>query len=422
MPKFQNPSGTADILPEDWPYWEHVLKHAQEVAVLFGYRRIETPTFGDTALFQRSTGSGTDIVDKEMYTFKDRSGDDLSLRPEGTAPVMRAYFQHGMHRLPQPVKFYYVERIYRYDRPQRGRLREHHQFGCEAMGLEDAFLDVELISLLAEFYSRIGLRDLTLHVNSIGDGKCRPAFVEVLTAYLRAHVDRLAEKDRERVERNPLRVLDSKEAASQGVIEGAPHMLEYLCDECRAHWEKLLRGLRILGLDYEIDHRLVRGLDYYTRTVFEFLPAAAGAQAVVGAGGRYDDLSVAMGESLVPGVGFGSGIERLILNLQDQGLTLPQPPRACVYAAHAGEGTEDAALLLVNGLRRANMAADMAFGGRSLKAQLKAANSSGAEYVTLVGEDELRDGTVTVKRLADGTQESVPGHSVNEYLTNETSS
>lgn len=416
MPKFSTPRGTADVLPEDWAYWDFVLSQASDVARLFGYRRIQTPILGDTALFTRATGDGTDIVDKEMYSFRDRGGDELSLRPEGTAPVMRAYFQHGMDRLPQPVKLFYFERMYRFDRPQHLRYREHTQFGCEAIGIEDAFVDVEMISLLDTFYRRIGLTDLALYLNSIGDQTCRPRYLEDLVRYLRLNDTHLAELDRERVIRNPLRVLDSKEALSQSVIEGAPHMLDYLCDACQAHWAKLLRGLNLLGIPVQINHRLVRGLDYYTRTVFEFAPPSHGAQSVVGGGGRYDALAEAMGAKHVPGIGFGAGIERLVWNVRERDVTAPAVPSVLAYVTHAGEGTEDAAILTTDRLRRDGIPTDMAFGERSLKAQLRHANAAGARYALIVGEDEVTDGTMSLRDLAVGEQTRVPADNIASIL------
>jgi len=405
--RFSTPKGTQDILPDDWPYWDFVTGHAFETARLFGYRRIETPVFGDTALFARATGQGSDIVDKEMYTFLDRDGMELSLRPEGTAPVMRAYLEHGMHKLPQPVKLFYLERMYRYDKPQRGRFREHRQFGCEAVGSDDAYVDVEMISLLDTFYHRIGLDDLALHVNSIGDRICRPAYLEALSTYLREHAADLAELDRERIERNPLRVLDSKERASQATIASAPHMLDFLCDACRCHWQRLLHGLQILGIHHEIDHSLVRGLDYYTRTVFEFAPPVDGRQAVVGAGGRYDALSEAIGGPPIPGIGFGSGIERLVLNVRERGVEVPPPPSPAVYVAHFGTGTEDEALILATRCRREGIPTELAFGERSLKAQMRHANTAHARRVAIIGEDELREGAVTLRDLTTGDQRTV---------------
>ncbi len=406
MAHFSTPTGTKDILPDDWPYWDVVLGHAREVATLFGYRRIETPTFADVSLFARTSGEGSDIVTKEMYTFRHGS-DELALRPEGTAPVVRAYLQHGMRKLPQPVKLYYIERMYRAESPQAGRLREHHQFGCEAIGVADAYVDVEMIALLDVFYSRIGLTDLSLHVNNIGDQACRPGYIAELVRYFEQRRDRLSSLDRERLERNPLRVLDSKESFSQEVIEGAPSIEAYLCADCRAHWRKLRSGLDALGIAYEVDHRLVRGLDYYTRTAFEFMPRTAGAQSVVGAGGRYDALSEAMGGPPVPGVGFGSGIERLVLNMREQGVEVPQQPPPRVSIVHVGPGAEEAALRLASALRKACVPVTMTFGERSLKAQLRHANSVGARYAAIIGEDELRQNAVTLRDLLEGSQRVV---------------
>lgn len=405
---FTTPRGTQDILPDEWPYWDFVLGHAHEVAHLFGYRRIETPTFGETGLFARTSGAASDVVDKEMYTFQDRGGDELTLRPEGTAPVMRAYLQHGMTKLPQPVKLYYIERMYRYDRPQRGRLREHHQFGCEGIGVEDAFLDVEIISLLHELYRRIGLTDVSLHLNSIGDEQCRPAYVTDLVSYLRTHEDRLPGRDRDRLARNPLRVLDSKEGATQPLLQGAPRILDYLCDACRTHWTKLRHGLDLLGLSYTVDHRLVRGLDYYTRTAFEFMPPGEGAQSTIGGGGRYDALSVAMGGPPVPGIGFGTGIERLVLNVKEREIDVPPAPHPDVFIARQSEEVEDDALLLAKRLRDAGIPVSMAFGQRSLKAQMRHANTSGSRYAAILGEQESVQHRVTLRSLETGDQRSVP--------------
>jgi histidyl-tRNA synthetase len=254
------------------------------------------------------------------------------------------------------------------------------------------------------FYQRIGLTDLSLHVNSIGDQACRPRYILELVRYLMERREGLAPLDRERLERNPLRVLDSKEPYSQSVIEGAPHIEAFLCDECRAHWQKLLGGLDVLGIAYEIDHRLVRGLDYYTRTAFEFMPQNMGAQSVVGAGGRYDALSEAMGGPPLPGVGFGSGIERLVLNMREQGVAVPEPARPWVAIVHAGAGSEEAAMRLASSLRKSRVPATMTFGQRSLKAQLRHANSVGARFAAILGEDELRDGTVTLRDLLEGRQ------------------
>jgi histidyl-tRNA synthetase len=405
--KFSTPTGTQDILPDDWPYWNFLMRHIEEVTQLYGYRRIETPTFAETSLFARTSGEGSDIVSKEMYNFRDRGGDELTLRPEGTAPVVRAYLQHGMYKLTQPVKLYYVERMYRAEAPQAGRYREHHQFGCEAIGVEDAFVDVEMIALLHQFFQRIGLQDLSLHINSIGDSNCRPEYVRVLVEYFRSHEDSLDQLDRDRLRRNPLRVLDSKQARSQQIIRKAPRALDYLCDACRQHWDKLRRGLDDLDIGYEVDNRLVRGLDYYTRTVFEFMPPGEGSQSTVGAGGRYDGLSEAMGGPPVPGVGFGSGLERMVLELRQRGAEIPQPCSPLVYVVRAGEDTEDAALRLAGRLRAADLPVEMAFGESSMNAQMKRANRSGARYALIMGEDELASGEVTLRDLRAAEQRRV---------------
>lgn len=416
MATFSTPRGTQDILPADWPYWCFVMEHAQKVADIFGYRRIETPTFGETELFARTTGEGTDIVEKEMYSFTDQGGESLTLRPEGTAPVMRAYLQHGMSRLPQPVKLFYLERMFRYERPQRGRFREHHQFGCEAIGVEDAYLDVEVIALLVELYRRLGLSNLSLQINSIGDSQCRPAYVRDLTAYLRGREDHLAERDRERLARNPLRVLDTKETQSLPIVESAPSILDYLCADCRAHWDKLRHGLHLVGIEYAVNPRLVRGLDYYTRTVFEFYEPDVGGQAAVNGGGRYDGLAEALGGPPTPGIGFGLGIERVVLLLKGRGAEVPAPAGPRVYVAHVGAGTEEAALQQTAELHRAGVPAIMSFGDRSLKAQMKQANNTGARYAAIIGEDELSAGEVTVRSLAGHDQRTVPAGSVAQDL------
>lgn len=416
MPKFSTPKGTGDILPADWPYWQFVLNRAQSLAELFGYRRIETPIFGDTSLFARSSGEGTDVVDKEMYTFQDRDGASLSLRPEGTAPVMRAYLQHGLHKEPQPIKLYYIERMYRYDKPQRGRFREHRQFGCEAIGSDDPYVDVEMIDLLGEFYRGCGLRGLRLQLNSIGDVNCRPDFLRELVVYLTSRQDRLAPLDRHRLGRNPLRVLDSKEHDTQPVLTNAPKMLDYLCEPCRIHWNQLCRGLDTLGIPYDVNPRLVRGLDYYTRTVFEFLSPREGAQAALGGGGRYDGLSEAIGGPHVPGIGFGSGLERLILTMQDQGVDVPPIEGPLVYVAHTGEGTAEPALRLARDLRRTGFRAELAFGSRSLNGQMKRANGSGARFVAIIGMDELAAGVAQLRDLHAGDQTPVPLDRVLNFL------
>jgi len=402
-----NPRGTQDILPEEWPFWTHVIREAEEVARLFGYERIETPTIADTELFLRTNDEGTDVL-KEMYTFQDRGGDSLTLRPEGTAPVVRAYLQHGMSRRPQPVKLFYVEHMFRYERPQAGRFREHHQFGCEALGVEDAYLDVEMIALLRTLYERLGLGDLRLQINSIGDRNCRPAYLDGLRAYLSERREALAPVDQERLARNPLRVLDTKEERSLPIVADAPSILDFLCEDCRVHFERLRHGLDVLGIPYTINPTLVRGLDYYTRTVFEFYEEEHGAQLAVNGGGRYDALAEQLGGPPTPGIGFGLGIERVILLLKERDIGPPVCPGPRVSLVHVGQGTEDIAIRQAGRLRAAGIDAVMTFGDRSLRAQMRAANAAGSAYAVIIGPDEAANGTVTIRSLRDGSQETVP--------------
>ncbi len=412
MTEFATPRGTVDILPEDWPYWDYVIETARRIAELYGYRRIETPTLGEVSLYVRATGEATDIVQKEMYAFRDQGGDDLTLRPEGTAPVVRAYFQHGMNRLPQPVKLFYIERMYRREAPQRGRLREHHQFGCEAIGSPDPGVDVEMLALLVQFYRELGLSGLELHLNSMGDGACRPAYLQALTGYLRTHQDELSGLDQGRLSRNPLRVLDTKEAKSRDVVSGAPSILDYLCEPCREHWNAVRAGLDALDIGYQIDPALVRGLDYYTRTVFEFQAPHDGAQSAVGGGGRYDGLAETIGAPPTPGIGFGSGIERLILTMKEQALEPPLATGPRVYVAHLGADAATVASRVSTALRAAGIVTLVSFGSRSMKAQMKAANMAGAAYALIIGEDEVEAGAVTMRDLETGAQTTIPASEV----------
>jgi histidyl-tRNA synthetase len=415
--EFATPRGTVDILPEDWPYWDYVIETARRIAELYGYRRIETPTLGEVSLYVRATGEATDIVQKEMYAFRDQGGDDLTLRPEGTAPVVRAYFQHGMNRLPQPVKLFYIERMYRREAPQRGRLREHHQFGCEAIGSPDPGVDVEMLALLVQFYRELGLSGLELHLNSMGDGACRPAYLQALTGYLRTHQDELSGLDQGRLSRNPLRVLDTKETKSRDVVSGAPSILDYLCEPCREHWNAVRAGLDALDIGYQIDPALVRGLDYYTRTVFEFQAPHDGAQSAVGGGGRYDGLAETIGAPPTSGIGFGSGIERLILTMKEQGLEPPLATGPRVYVAHVGADAATVASRVSTALRAAGIAVLMSFGSRSMKAQMKAANTAGAAYALIIGEDEVEAGAVTMRDLETGAQTTIPASEVVRAIT-----
>ena len=405
---FRAPRGTADRLPDEQKYWRFIESRAVGVAGRFGYGRIDTPAFEDSNLFVRSVGEGTDIVEKEMYTFEDRGGDSVTLRPEGTAPVCRAYLEHGMHNLPQPVRMYYFCPVFRYERPQAGRFRQHHQFGVEALGDADPSVDAEVIEVAWELMGSLGLRDVNLLVNSIGDGECRPAYVERLRDYYAGHQPRLCPDCRERLERNPLRLLDCKVETCRALGDEAPRSTDYLCDGCREHWDKLAGYLDVMGLPYTVDHRLVRGLDYYTRTVFEIQPPDAGGQSTICGGGRYDGLVAQLGGRPTPGIGFATGIERLTLNLKRSEAPVPDEPSPRYLVANVGENARTAALELAVKLRRAGVGAILSSGSRGLRGQMRQANALGIPYALILGDDEILKGEVVVRDMIGSAQQSRP--------------
>jgi len=373
----------------------------------FGYAQIATPVFEEASVFTRGVGDVTDIVQKEMYVFKDRGGQELALRPEGTAPICRAYLEHGMHNQPQPVRLFYVAPNFRYDRPQAGRYRQHHQFGAEAIGEGDASVDAEIIELLWRLYEELGLTGLKLNLNSIGDGECRPAYLEALRDYYADKRDGVCEDCRLRYERNPLRLLDCKQERCQPVIAGAPAMTDHLCAACAAHFDDLRSYLDAAGIPFALNSMLVRGLDYYTRTVFEVEPKEEGRQSSIGGGGRYDGLIELLGGPPTPGIGFGTGIERIILNLKRQEVPVPGAESVRVYIAVQTPEARVRAFQLASELRRAGIAAQAGAAGRSLKSQMRHADGLGAEYVAIIGERELREDSATLKRLTTGEQETV---------------
>ncbi len=404
---FTAPRGTADVLPAEQPYWRRVVSEAEELCRLYGYARIDTPVFEEAALFERGVGAATDIVQKEMYVFEDRSGERMALRPEGTANICRAYLQHGMPNLPQPVRLYYLAPTFRYERPQAGRRRQHMQLGCEAIGEADAALDAEMIELAWRLYERLGLKDLVLLLNTIGDRKCRPRYLKALKAHYKGHLKALCDDCRDRYEHNPLRLLDCKQESCRPVIASAPRMSDHLCDECRDHFDALCGYLDALSVPYRLDPHLVRGLDYYTRTVFEIQPRGGGAQSTIAAGGRYDDLIEELGGRPTPAIGFATGIERIVLNMKRHKSPVPPQPAPDVYVAHQGPRARAEAVRLAGLLRREGIAATMAVGERSLRSQMRQANTMGAAYVLILGEEELAKGTVQVRKMADGSQREV---------------
>lgn len=419
MAQFQAPRGTQDVLPEDAGFWTYVEDETRRQARLANYGEIRTPTFEHTAVFARGVGAGTDVVDKEMYSFLDKGGDTLTLRPEATAGIVRAYVEQGMGSRPQPVKLFTFLNAFRYDRPQKGRFREFHQIDFEAIGEQDPLIDAELVGLQLRLYAALGLRNVSLQLNSIGDAACRPAYIESLRTYFREHLSGLCEDCQRRLETNPLRLLDEKRPECQAVLDGAPHSADHLCNDCRAHFEGWLDSLETAGISYAINPRLVRGLDYYTRSVWEVWPPVQGAQSTIGGGGRYDGLAEQLGGKPTPGVGFATGIERIILELKDQGVAVPTPSTPTVYFVYQAEGAKRQAFRLAEQLRDAGVSADVAFGERKLGKQLSSADRAGARFAVILGEDEMASRSVTIKNLRSGEQRTVPEHRLVSELSND---
>lgn len=413
---YQAPRGTSDILPEEQAYWRYIEKKAAELCHLYGYHRIDTPTFEDTCLFSRSIGGGTDIVEKEMYTFEDKGGNRLTLRTEGTAPVCRAYLEHGMHNLPQPVKLYYLTSIFRYERPQSGRYREHRQFGCEVFGEESPALDAEVIEIAWRFFSELGIRKLTLLLNSIGCRQCRPRYLDILREYYHDYTDQLCKDCKSRLERNPLRLLDCKKPLCRRIAGSAPQSVDSLCADCAEHFRRLRGYLELLEIPFVVDHCLVRGLDYYTRTVFEIQPESEGAQSTLGGGGRYDYLIEELGGKPTPAIGFASGMERIVMNLKKQDIDVPPVFRPAVFIASLGEKANREALKMSSRLRQSGINVMQPVAGKSLKAQLRQANACGATLAIIVGENEVKSGTLLLRDMATGEQSTVPSGEIADEI------
>ncbi|WP_405696186.1 histidine--tRNA ligase [Streptomyces sp. NBC_01185] len=406
MSTFQAPKGTYDLIPPDSATYLAVRAALAEPLKNSGYGYIETPGFEDVALFARGVGESTDIVSKEMYAFETKGGDKLALRPEGTASVLRAALEANLHKAGNlPVKLWYSGSYYRYERPQKGRYRHFSQVGAEAIGTEDPALDAELIILADQAYRSLGLSRFRILLNSLGDKECRPVYREALQTFLR-DLD-LDEETRRRIEINPLRVLDDKRADVQKQLTGAPMLRDFLCDACKAYHEEVRELLTAAGVVYEDDEKLVRGLDYYTRTTFEFVHDGLGSQSAVGGGGRYDGLSEMIGGPALPSVGWALGVDRTVLALEAEGVELEIPSTTSVYAVPLGEEARRVLFGLVTELRKAGVAADFAFGGRGLKGAMKSANRSGARFTIVAGERDLADGAVQLKDMESGEQEPV---------------
>jgi histidyl-tRNA synthetase len=414
---FKSPRGTVDILPEEQSYWRYIEEKAISLCQLYGYQRLDTPVFEDSGLFTRSIGEGTDIVTKEMYIFQDQSGNSLALRPEGTASICRAYLEHGLDNTPQPVKLYYLATIFRYERPQAGRFRQHYQFGFEAIGEADPALDAEVIDMSWRFFQSLGLSELSLQLNSIGCKACRPEYLQNLTKYYSAHENGLCQDCKTRIQKNPLRLLDCKKPSCQVATEAAPKSYEYLCEECKTHFEDVRRYLDILEIPFRINHKLVRGLDYYTKTVFEIHPPEEAAQSALGGGGRYDDLIEQLGGKHTPAIGFASGIERIILNIKKKEINVPVLPQSRVFMAYIGDEAKAKAIRVASNLRRQGISVIVASGDRSLKAQLRQANNLAIEYAAIIGEDEVKNNVVTLRNMTNSEQQNIAVNNLLDYFS-----
>ncbi len=411
----QAPKGTRDILPDQTPAWRFVEDTFRETCASFNFHEIRVPTFEQTELFQRGVGDTTDVVQKEMYTFLDKGGRSMTLRPEGTAGVIRAYIENGLSSASSPQKLYYILNNFRYEKMAKGRYREFNQMGCELISSSEPTADVELISLLYAFFRKLGLKQIKLKLNSIGCPKCKPAYSEKLKDYLAPNVKDLCEVCQDRFERNPFRILDCKEDAESPIIQNAPLQKDHLCEECEAHFAKVLEQLDQLGLDYEIDGHIVRGLDYYSRTVFEFVSENVGTQGTICGGGRYDGLVEELGGQPTPSVGFALGVERLLLELESQEIELPGKKNPDLYFVTFAD-TIDEAVKLAFELRQEGLKVEVDLMNRSFKAQMKYANKIGAKYIVVLGEDEINTGNIRLKNMQDGSEEELNIKDLKEKL------
>lgn len=415
METVRAPRGTRDILGDESWKWAYVTDVFRRVAGDYGYREVHLPIFEHTELFSRGVGDTTDVVEKEMYTFTDRGGRSLTLRPELTASMVRSYLENDMRNGPQPAKLWSIGPMFRYERPQKGRYRQFVQLDFEAIGTQDALVDFEVIDLAMEIYRRLGLSNLEVVLNSVGCPKCRPAYKRALQDFLSDKFEELCNSCKSRYDRNPLRILDCKSPICNELTEGAPSIMDHLCDECREHFDFLNKALDRAGAVVKHDKRLVRGLDYYTKTAFEILSGDLGSQNAVCGGGRYDNLAESIGGPHVPGVGFASGVERVVMTMEAQGLTFGKEPSNRVYVVSASPEQRLDAVELTRVLRRNGISADMDYMNRSMRSQMKTAGSS-AQYACIIGEDEASRGVAGLKNLGDGTQEELTAEEIVKKL------
>lgn len=396
------PRGTKDVLPGDVYKWQFVESTASSVAGDFGFEEIRFPTFENTELFLRGVGDTTDVVQKEMYTFEDKGGRSITLRPEGTASVVRSFLENSLYAGGLPVKVFYIAPNFRYEKPQAGRLREHHQFGVECFGAEGPEADAEVIDLAHTYMNRLGVKNISLEINSLGCPDCRPAFQQALKDYFSGHKDQLCDTCRTRLDKNPLRILDCKSPVCQEIARDAPVGLEYLCGKCSDHFEGLKSSLDAVGISFTVNPKIVRGLDYYTRTVFEFISTGIGAQGTVCGGGRYDSLVKNLGGSPMPALGFGSGIERMLLVMEAEGAEIPARETCTLFFAGLGDRAASKSQELVSEMRHMGISAQRDLCGRGLKAQMKYASKIGAKYTIVLGDNEIDTGHAEIKNMDNG--------------------
>lgn len=401
------PRGTKDVIPEEIYKWHFIEKTIRELCTAFGYKEIRTPEFEYTELFERGVGDTTDIVQKEMYSFQDKSGRNITLKPEGTSPVVRAYIENKLYADAQPTKLYYLTPAFRYERPQAGRLRIHHQFGIEVFGSQDPSVDVEVISVALALYDHLGLENLLLHINSVGCPNCRSKYNDVLKEYLSSKLSNLCATCKQRYEKNPMRILDCKVESCQKELQKAPLMIDYLCEECSNHFDAVQNYLKKLNIEFVVDSSIVRGLDYYTKTAFEIISKEIGARGTVCGGGRYDGLIEEIGGPPTPGIGFGMGLERLLLSLENQDIPIELPKNFDLYIAAIGKKADEKAFEMIYELRKNNIKCEKDYMNRSLKAQLKYANKIKAKYVLILGEEEILKNIAILKDMNTGEQKDV---------------
>lgn len=408
----QAPKGTKDLLPSESYKWQYIEKKFRNIASTCGCREIRTPMFEYTELFQRGVGETTDVVQKEMYTFNDKGGRSITLKAEGTAPSVRAFIESGLHAEAQPTKLFYFTPVFRYENVQKGRLRQHHQLGVEVFGTSEPSMDAEVINLAMRVYGELGIKNLTLNINNIGCPECRKKYNEALKEYLGSNLNDLCETCKTRFDKNPMRILDCKEKDCKEIVKDAPVIIDYVCDDCKNHFEELKTYLNVLGIQYNVDPLIVRGLDYYSKTVFEII----NNDITVCGGGRYDYLIKEIGGPKMPAVGFGMGIERLIMTLEENGIEIPRPNYMDLYICSMGEDGKIEAFKLANNLRKEGLKCDCDHMNKKVKAQMRYANKVEASYTIVLGDSELENREAKLKRMSDGEQININIDNIEEII------